>query len=326
MPNDVWYGADCEMRIGRRANAATAPTAWQSVEFLTLTANPSQEWRERPKIGVPGKRHNTLDPIAGRKGFGRISLELVIDADTRQLPILLLHALGAPAAAVENADNEDLFDHVWSSGSKAEQYFDIQVKVGANDVRTYIALTLGNIASQSSGETTQDFDINLSLTGLDWTKGTAFTGDAPTACPDEAPILRALYLVDDVAADNTLTAGFTWNRALSEGVFLSPTPKVSSNRPTIGGAHSITASFRAVAAAFDDLQEEETIFSAAIRMIGVVQDHAIRFEQPTSRLAPGAMPISGPGMIERSFTSTGHQTATTPATRITVTNDVATYA
>ena len=326
MPNDVWYGADCEIRIGRRANAATAPTGWQSIEFNTLTFNPNQEWRERPKVGVPGKRQNTLDPIKPRKGFRRCSLELVIDGDTRQLPILLFHALGAPAAATENADNEDLFDHVWVSGSKTEQYFDIQIKVGATDVRIFEGLTLANLALQAAGENTQDFDINLTLTGLDWRKVNAFEGGAPTACPDEAPMLRALYLVDDVAADNTLTASFTWARALSEGVFLSERPAVSSNRPTIGGSHSIAATFRAVAEAFDDLEEEETVFSAAIKLLGVVPDHAVRLEQPTSMLAPGPVAINGPGMIERSFTSNGHQTPTTPATVITVTNDVATYA
>lgn len=326
MPNDVWYGADCEMRIGRRASVTTPPASWQSFEFMQLTANPAQEWRERPGIGVPGKRHNTLDPIKPRKGFRRISLELVLDADTRLLPLILRYALGAPAAPTANDDDGDLFDHVWSSGSKAEQYFDIQIRVGANDIRIFRCLTLSNIASQSSGENTQDLDINLSLQGLDWEKVAAFEGGTPTACPDEAPILRALYLVDDVAADNTLTAGFTWARALSEGLFLSPTPTISSNRPNIGGTHTITASFRAVAAAFDDLEEEETVFSAAVRLIGVQPGHGIRFEQPHSMLAPGALPVQGPGMIERSFTSNGHQTPTAPATFITITNDVASYA
>lgn len=326
MPTDVWYGADCEIRIGRRANAATAPTTWQGLEFNTLTFNPNQEWRERPKIGVPGQRQNTLDPIKPRKGFRRCSVELMVDGDTRQLPILLLYALGAPAAATENADNEDLFDHVWSSGSKTEQYFDIQIKVGASDVRIIEGLTLANLALQAAGENTQDFDINLTLTGLNWRKVNAFEGGDPTACPAEAPLLRALYLVDDVAADNTLSASFTMGRALSEGVFLSATPAVSSNRPTIGGTHTITASFRAIGEAFDDIEADETVFSAAVLMLGVVADHAVRFEQPTSMLAPGAIPINGPGMIERSFTSNGHQTPSSPATVITVTNDVASYA
>lgn len=327
MPADVWYGAECEVRIGRRANAATAPIAavWQSIEFMQLTVNPTQEWRERAKLGVPGTRHNVLDPIKPRKAFFRLTAELVIDMDSRQLPIWLRHAMGAPAAAVENAENAALFDHVWSSGSKAEMYFDLQVKVGTNDVRIYEGLTLASIAANVTGENTQDFDGNLSLRGLSRRKVNAFEGDAPIACPTEAPMLRAQYLVDDVAADNTLNASFSYDRALSEGIFLSPTPTVSSNRPNAGAGHSMSASFRAIGEAFDDIEADETVFASAINFLGVEDDHRIRFEQPQSMLAPGALPISGAGMIERTFNSSGHQSPTVPASRITVTNDVAAY-
>jgi hypothetical protein len=326
MPADVWYGADCEIRIGRRANAATAPTTWQAAEFMQLTVNPTQERRERNKLGVPGTRHNSLDPIKSRKAFFRLTAELVLDLDSRQLPIWLRYAMGEPAAAVENTENAELFDHVWSSGSKAEQYFDIQVKVGAADVRIYEGLTLGTLAASVTGENTQDFDLNMSLRGLRRRKAAAFEGSAPTEVPAEAPMLRALYLVDDVAADNTLNASFTYDRALSEGLFLSPTPTISSNRPNAGSGHSMSATFRAVGATFDEIEEEDTIFSAAIDFIGVEEDHRIRLEQPQSMLAPGSLPISGAGMIERTFNSTGHQNASTPATVITVTNDQATYA
>lgn len=324
MPTDVWFGADCEIRIGRRANASTPPAAavWQSIEFMQLTVNPTQEWRERAKLGVPGTRQNALDPIKPRKAFFRLAAELVIDMDSRQTPIWLRHALGAPAAAVANGD---LYDHVWSSGSKAEMYFDLQVKVGATDVRIYEGLTLASIGANVSGENTQDFDGNLSLRGLSRRKVAAFEGDAPIACPAEAPMLRAQYLVDDVAADNTLSANFTWDRALSEGLFLSPTPTVSSNRPNAGAGHSMSASFRAVGAAFDDIEEDETVFASAINFLGVASDHAIRLEQPNSMLAPGSLPVAGAGMLERTFNSSGHQTSTVPATRITVTNDVAAY-
>lgn len=324
MPGDIWFGPECEIRIGRRANAATPPTSsvWQAVEFMQLTVNPTQEWRERPKLGVPGKRQNVLDPIRPRKGFFRLTAELVIDMDSRQLPIWLRHSLGAPAAAVENGD---LYDHVWVSGVKAEMYFDLQVKVGANDVRIYEGLTLANVAANVGGENTQDFDGNLSLVGLSRRKVNAFEGNAPIACPAEAPILRAQYLVDDVAADNTLSATFSYNRALSEGLFLSTTPTVSSNRPTAGGGHTMSATFRAIGEAFDDIEADETVFASAINFLGVEEDHRIRFEQPQSMLAPAALPIAGAGMIERTFNSAGHQSDTVPASRITVTNDVASY-
>lgn len=324
MPADVFHGADCEIRIGRRANATTAPAAgvWQAIEFMQLTVNPTQEWRERPKLGVAGKRVNTLDPIEPRKAFLRITAELVIDLDSRQLPIWLRHALGAPAAAVENGD---LYDHVWASGSKTEMYFDLQVKIGANDVRIFEGLTLASLGGSVAGENTQDFDGNISLRGLSRRKVNAFEGDAPIACPAEAPMLRAQYLVDDVAADNTLSANFSWNRNLSEGLFLSETATISSNRPNAGASHTMSASFRAIGEAFDDIEVDETVFAASIQYLGVEDDHRIRIEQPNSMLAPSSLQISGPGMLERTFNSSGHQTSSVAATVITVTNDVAAY-
>ena len=83
------------------------------MEFLTLTISPSQEWRERTKLGNPAIRKNVLDPTRPRKGFFRLTGELVLDADTRQLPIWLRAGLGAPVSTA----NGDLFDHLFESGS-----------------------------------------------------------------------------------------------------------------------------------------------------------------------------------------------------------------
>lgn len=319
--DDIFYGADCELRVGLRADLETAPTAWQSLEFVSLSVNPTQEQRERPKLGVPGSRHNALDPVAPRPGFFRLPMSLVIDADSRQLPIWLLLAMGDPATEA----NGDLYDHVWSSGSKAERYFDLQLKVGASDVRIYEAITLGALSLQYTGENTQDFDITLALTGLRRRTASAFEGGSPTACPAEAPILRGLFLVDEVAADNMLSASFNYDRGLAEGIFLSATPTVSSNKPG-KSAHTGSCSFRAVGGAFDELEVDGDPFGAGLDMIGVEEDHRILFEHPQAILAPSPLPI-GPdgGMIERTFSWTGHQSSSTPATRITVTNDVATY-
>lgn len=322
MPADVWYGADCETRIGRRANRDTAPTTWQAVDFMSLTISPAQEWRERAKLGNPAARKNVLDPIKPRPGFFRLTGELVLDADTRSLPIWLRYAMGAPAAPVAVGP---LFAHAFESGSKVEQYFDLAVKVGATDIRIYEGLTLAQLSTQFSGETTQDFNINLSLRGLRRTKLTTWPAGTLTAAPAEAPILRALFEVDDVAADNMLTGSFTYDRQLQEGIFLSATPTVSSNRPN-GGTHSGSATYRAIGAVFDVLEESDTPFSAAIRFLGVVSNHQIRLEHPNALLAPSPLPISGVGMIERTLNWSPYQTGADAAAVITITNDVAAYA
>ena len=321
MPADVWYGGDCETRIGRRTNLATAPTVWQACDFMQLTITPTQEWRERAKIGNPAVRANVLDPTRPRKAFFRLTGELVLDLDSRSLPIWLRHSMGAPATAAASA----LFAHTFASGSKAEQYFDLAVKVGTNDVRVYEGLTLGQISAQVTGENTQDFNINLSLRGLRRTKLTDFPVSEVTAAPAEAPMLRAMFEVDDVAADNMLSGSFSYDRQLQEGIFLSPTPTVSSNRPN-GGAHTGSATFRAIGAVFDVMEEADATFKAAISYLGVVMGHKIKLEHPHALLQPSPLPIQGVGMIERTLNWAPFQAPDAPAARIIITNDVAAYA
>lgn len=321
MATDIWYGGDCETRIGRRANLESAPTVWSAVEFLTLTVSPAQEWRERTKLGNPAIRKNVLDPTRPRKGFFRLTGELVLDADTRQLPIWLRAGLGAPVSSA----NGDLYDHLFESGSKTEQYFDLAVKVGATDIRVYEGLTFSQISTQFTGETTQDFNINVSLAGLRRKKLAAFPAGTVEATPTEAPILRALFEVDDVAASNMLSGSFSFSRNLQEGIFLSATPTVSSLRPN-GNTHSGSATFRAIGAVFDQMEEDEETFSAAFRLLGVVEDHQIQLKHPQSLLAPSPIPISGPGQIERTLNWSPYQTAAAAAAQIIITNDEDAYA
>lgn len=320
MPADIWYGAECETRIGRRSSLETAPTVWQAVDFMQLTVTPAQEWRERAKLGNPAVRKNVLDPIRPRKGFFRQTAEVVLDGDTRSLPIWLRHSMGAPATAASG----ELFAHVFESGSRAEQYFDLAVRVGPTDIRVYEGLTLSQLSTQFTGETTQDFNFNLSLRGLRRTKVTAWPTGTLLPAPDEAPVLRALFEVDDVAADNMLSGSFSYDRQLQEGIFLSASPTVSSNRPN-GGTHSGSATYRAIGAVFDQMEEDDTTFAAAISFLGVEVDHRIRMEHPQALLAPSPLPINGVGMIERTLNWSPYQTADAAAAVITVTNDIASY-
>ena len=323
MPTDVWYGGDCETRIGRRANLETAPTMWQACDFLQLTISPSQEWRERNKLGNPATRANVLDPTRPRKGFFRLTAELVLDADSRSFPLWLRYAMGAPP--VPTGPVGGLYTHVFASGAKTEQYFDIAVKVGDTDIRVYEGLTLSQLSLQNTGENTQDFDINLSLAGLRRKKVTTFPAGTLTPAPAEAPILRAVFKVDNVEAGNMLTSSFSYDRQLQEGIFLSQTPTVSSIRPN-GGTHSGSASYRAIGAVFDTMEEGETTFAAQIDYLGLVTGHVIRFEHPHALLQASPLPIQGVGMIERTLNWSPFQTSDAPAMRISIINDIASYA
>lgn len=321
MPNDIWYGGDCETRIGRRTNIDTAPTSWQAVEFLSLTVNPAQEWRPRNKLGNPGIRKNVLDPTRPRKGFFRLTAELVLDADTRQLPIWLRYAMGAPVASTED---DDLFVHVFESGSKAEQYFDIAIKVGDADVRVYEGLTLSQVSTQFTGESTQDFNVNISLQGLRRKRVAAFPAGTVTAAPTEAPVLRATFSIDGATVTNILSGNFSYGRTLQEGIYLSPTVNVSSLRAN-GGQHAGSVSYRAIGADLDAKEESETPFAAAFDMIGVFEGHKISLQHPQALLAPSPLPVDGAGAIERTISWSPYQTAAAAAVRIVITNEVEQY-
>ncbi|WP_312126570.1 phage tail tube protein [Brevundimonas sp.] len=322
MLTDIWYGGDCETRIGRRPNLDTPPASWQAVEFLSLTVNPAQEWRTRNKLGNPGIRQNVLDPTRPRKGFFRLTGELVLDADTRQLPMWLRYGMGAPTESIENGD---LFDHVFESGSKAEQYFDLAVRVGENDIRIYEGLTFAQISTNFTGESTQDFNINISLAGLRRRKAVAFPAGTVTPCPAEAPVLRALFKVNDVEVSNVLSGSFSYSRSLQEGIYLSPTVSVSSLRPN-GAQHTGSATYRAIGAAFDAMEEAEVTFAARFDLLGVVDGQQIALEHPQALLAPSPVPIDGVAAIERSISWSPYQTAAAAAARIVITNDVEGYA
>ncbi len=321
MPADVWYGAQCETRIGRRTNLETAPTAWQGVTYMSATFSPSQEWRDRPLLGSPGMRKNVLDPTRPRKGFFRLGAEVVLDADARSLPLWLRYSMGAPFTFAGGAP---FYSHSFDSGSRIEQYFDMAVKVGDADIRVYEGLTLGQISTQFAGETTQDFNINLSLRGLRRRRLSTWPTGTVTAAPAESPILRALFQIDDVAADNMLSGSFSYDRQIQEGIFLSPTPTVSSNRPN-GGAHSGSATYRAIGSVFDGMEEADTSFAAIFRMMGVEAGHYIDLKHPQALLAPSPLPINGLGMIERSLNWAPYQTASSPAATIVIGNTIAGY-
>lgn len=329
MPDDIWYGGDCEARIGVRADRNTAPTAWRGLEYMSLTMSPNQERRTRAKLGVV--RHNTLDPIRPRKAFFRLNGELVLDADSRGLPLFLRAAIGAPAsdeADVEDGEGdpvEGLYDHVFESGRTGEHYFDLAIKVGAAKFRIYEGLTLAQISTQFTGETTQDFNINISLTGLRRKRATAWPAGAVTPAPEEAPILRALFLVDGEAASNMLGGNWSWGRTLQEGIHLSSTPTISNLRPN-GATHSGSANYRAMGDDFDVLEENDTAFSAAFNLLGVEPYHAVLLENPEVLLAPSPLPITGVGMIERTINWSPYQEGSAPAARITIRNDVEEYA
>lgn len=317
MTTDVFYGADCELRIGLMADKDTDPTRWWSLPFISFTPAPQRERIDRPKLGAP--RHNPLDPIKPIPGFLRLAGDLVVDADAAHLPVYLHCLLGEPVTTGAGP-----YTHVFASGSPVPRYAALQLKVGASDIRVYRGFTLASLAAQIGAEQTRNFDIQLSLRGLSRGRVTSWLSGDLEADPAESVIHRAVFRRNGTAAENILDGSYSWDRQISEDAFLSTEARLSGVRPG-GGLHTGQARFRAVGEAFDILEEEDTVSAFDFRMLGATAGHEIRLEHSNAMLAAAPLAIPGPGLIERTFSWTSHQTASAPASKITVINATATY-
>ncbi len=320
MPTDTFYGSECEMRAGVQADATTAPTTWEYMPFVSFTPAPQRERRDRPQIGLA--RANSLDPTKPIPGFLRMGGDLVVDADGHRLPRWLRMALGAPATS---GPSSSLYTHVWSSGAKTQSYFGIQIKTGASEWRQYLGLQLATLGAQFGGENVRDFNVSLGLRGLGRVRDTSPLGSTPSAMVSESLMNRAILKVDDAAVSNTIEGAWNWDRGIQEDIFLSTAAEVTGLRPG-PASHSGSAKFRAVAGAFDTLEEADTPFDAKFEMIGVTAGHVIRYQHLQCLLSAPSIPITGLGQIERDVSWSAYQTSANPAAKITVINDVASYA
>jgi len=319
MPADVFYGADCEIRIGIMPDALTDPTSWSTVTMVSATFNKQRDRKERPLMGL--SRQNALDPVKPVDGFTSLSGDIVIDADARMVPLWLRHLLGP---ATSSGPVSGIYTHTFASGTKTPRYCCLQIKVGATDVRIYRGLTLDTTAFQASGEGVQDFDVQLSVVGISVARATDFLTGTSTSAPAASVINRCVFRIDGVAASNTLQANWSYGRSLAKDSFLSTSAVLSGLRPgrtTLTG----TAQFRAVGVVFDQMEEDGTEFSPDIQGLGVVASHELRFVHACAKLNAAPIAISGPGVIERTFNWTGYQSGTAAGAKIIVANDQASY-
>lgn len=327
MSNDVFYGADCELRLGLMADKDTMPTAWWALEFNRLAITPNRATAERPRLGAA--RHNKLDPLKPRLGLERFSADLVVDADTLMAGRWLRAFLGAPTTS---GPATGIYTHVWNSGARTELYCAIAVRAGSDKVHVLKAVSLASLSCSWGGENVQDFDLQMALMALDRSREDDWPSGAVTSVTTPAPILRGSLLVDGVAADQVVSAGFTWDRNLQADAYAatgSGHRLASYLRPGEQPTHSGQATVRTFGTTFDTLADgasnDTTDASFETRLLGVTSGHMIKLAQPQARLTQPPLEI-GSGVIERSLAWTGHQTDSNPATRISLLNNVSSYA
>ena len=325
MPNDVFYGADCELRIGVMADKDTMPTVWQKIEFNSLTITPSQTLVQRPRLGAA--RANSLDGLKSRRGLERVAADLTVDGDTYTLPLLLRCALGAPTSTQEGVTS--IYDHVWAPGAKSEIYFALAVRAGAEKVHVLKAAALSALSTQFGGENVQDFDVQMTLKAISRSRDADWPAGTVTALPTPAPILRGQLLVNAAAADQTTSASFTYDRNLLDDAYLATstpaTKTVSYLRPGPQPVHTGRATVRAFGSAYDDLADAGDTLAAELRLLGVTTDHMVKLAHANAELEQPPLQV-GEGVIERTFNWRGFQASAAGAVAITVVNDVDAYA
>lgn len=318
MANDPFYAQGAEIRVGKMADFATDPTAWFNLEYVSLSLAPGRDKRDRPLIGVP--LHNNLDTRRQVTGLERLSGQIVVPADTRQLARWLRMGWGAPSTAAASA----LYAHTWNSGVEAMSPFAVQVKMGGSDIRVFRGLVIGSIAMDAQGEQVDDFNVTLGLRGLSRSMETDWLTGSVTAVPAAAPVRRAVFTVDGAATARTMQASYNFDRKVEDQIFLSQNPTVAGVQAE-GGMGSGSAQFRAVGKVYDELAVAETPFAAGILGYGMVTDHKIELLAPKAEFAEPPVAIDGPGQVERSWSWASYQDASNPAGRVRITNDVATY-
>lgn len=325
MSNDVFYGAESEVRFGRMADAATDPATWYRLPFVTLTLNGQRE--QRPRNLLNTARHNALDPTPTQAGLYRLSGDLVIPADTRQAARFLWLAFGNPVSAAVAGDEEPpLYTHRWQSGSKAANLFAAQVRIGPNKVRIYRGLTGAALSLDASGEQVKDYDLALSLRGQHEEDVSAFIGSAPSDMTPDAPVLRTVVKIDGEAfAPRCLSSRWSWDRAMREDIFMTPTPNINGHSPQTTVLQG-QATFRAMGVAYDDLEAADESFDVAIAGIGAIDGHGIDLIHNAVKFSRPPVAFAGAPEVERTWNWDGAQTAASAAATVILTNDVASYA
>lgn len=325
MSNDKFYGAEAELRFGRMADANTDPTTWYALPFVSSTMNGQREQRKRPILNTA--RHNSLDPQKTQEGLYRLTGDTVVPADTRQLGRFLWLFFGNPAtSAVVGDEDPALFNHVWSSGSKDISLVAVQARISPTKVRIYRGLTGNSVSFDISGENVKDFDVSLNLRGQKEEDVADFIGAAPAGMIPDAPLLRSVVKIDGGgSAPRALSARWSWDRAMREDLFLSPDPHIeghSAQETVLQGQ----ATFRAMGVAYDDLEAASESFDVTLAGIGSIGGHKIEFRHEAVKFSRPPLAFNGPAEVERSWSWDGAQTDVAPAARITITNDVTSYA
>ena len=323
MSNDVFYGADCQLRIGVMADKSTLPDDWYHVEFNRATVSVQTTKVRRPRLGAA--RENVLDPLRPREGIRRVTMDIVIDGDSLMLPRWLRMMLGAPDTVDPDTG---LYNHTWTSGSKDEIYFAAAFRIGTQDVVLVRGASLSAISTDWGGDNSQDFDIQLTCMALDRTLEEGWpTGDV-TNVTTPAPILRASARFNGTAVDQLPSGGFTWDRNLQADFYAvtGAANKVASYlRPGPEPSHSGRATLRSYGSTYDAFADAGTEFSAELRYLGVSAGHEIQFAHYLANMNDIPHDI-GTGVIERALAWSAHQDSETPACILTIINNVASYA
>lgn len=309
--------------FGLEPSYGAPPTAgtplWLPLTMYSVALGKNSGFEADPILGRA--EYNNRDPGVSAPTLPDTSGSEVAPMCLREMGWWLTMLLGAP----DTTEDGGVFTHVFESGKDALPSFYRQQRLAAADWRRVPGVmlnTLGVTASKTSGYAR----MNLGLIGKDEILASAALAGTLLAPYTQQSLANTKFIAKwgGAVIGPALTVNLDFSNNMTPSPAMTGTDAIESvdmGEFSINGTLELRyrdQTWAAIAAA-----ETEAAF-ALEAAIGPTAK--VTFELGATRLRQQGQAISGPGVYSSSFALSCRQTATDPALRVTLINDIESYA
>lgn len=295
--------------------------AWQPLTVYSAGAGETRNFVDDPVLGRT--LYNGRDPGEPAPSLPTCEGPVETPLCLREIGYWLKMALGAPTTTGSTDKS-----HVFESGKDVLPAFTLQHRLAASDYRRVRGLKVNTMDIRA--EKTDGFPrVTFGLMGRDEALNTAaLSGSTSAALALLRPAAsRPIVRWAGAAAADCLAASMSFSNSLEKLNDLNGTEYPSDIDPgfvTLSG--DLTLRYRdqtwaAIAAA-------ETVGRLELEWAmpgALAATRKITFDMPNARIARQGMPVQGPGTITATYRYAAFVSATDPALKVTLLNDVASY-
>lgn len=292
---------------------------WLPLTMYSVALGKNSGFEADPVLGRA--EHNNRDPSVSAPTLPDVSGAEVAPMDLREMGWWLTMLLGAPTTT----EDTGVFTHVFESGKDALPSFYRQQRLKTGDWRRIPGVmlnTLGIAASKTSGYAR----MNLGLIGKDESLASSALAGTLLSPYTQQPLANTKFVAK--WGGTNIGPALTTNLNFSNNMVASPAMTGTDAIESIDlGEFSIDASvelrykdqtFAAIAeAGTEDAFSLEAEISASAKVI---------FELGTTKLRRQGQQIGGPGAYSSTFSLGCRQTNSDPALKVTLINNIASYA